>query len=102
MTSPDTDPRPLSCDEMVELVTAYLEGALGPDDTVSFEAHLGLCPGCRIYLDQFRETIRSASTLAESEVPPRRHGRSARVLPGVAGSPGRVLTRRTAYGRVRP
>ncbi len=70
MTSPDTDPRPLSCDEMVELVTAYLEGALGPDDTVSFEAHLGLCPGCRIYLDQFRETIRSASTLAASEVPP--------------------------------
>ena len=48
----------LSCQELVELVTDYLEGALPPDDHVRFEQHAGTCRGCGVYLDQMRETIR--------------------------------------------
>lgn len=70
MTTPPPAPQPLSCPEMVELLTAYLDGALGEPERVSFDAHLGLCPGCVTYLDQFRETIRSTGTLGESDVPP--------------------------------
>lgn len=68
MTS--TDPQPLSCPEMVEVLTAYFDGALGEADRVSFEAHLGLCPGCRTYLDQFRETVAATGSLREDDVPP--------------------------------
>lgn len=64
-----TDPQPLSCPEMVELLTAYLEGALDGTDRVSFDAHLDLCRGCRTYLDQFRETVRSTGGLREDDVP---------------------------------
>ncbi len=65
-----TDPQPLSCPEMVELLTAYLDGALDDPDRVSFDAHLGLCPGCVTYLEQFRETVRASGALAEADVPP--------------------------------
>ena len=47
----------LSCQAFVELVTDYLEGALDPATARRFEQHLDLCPGCRTYLDQMRETV---------------------------------------------
>lgn len=53
----------LSCREVVELVTAYLEGALSEIDEVRFEEHLAMCEGCATYLDQMRETIRLVGTL---------------------------------------
>lgn len=65
-----TAPQPLSCPEMVELLTAYLDGALDEPDRVSFDAHLGLCRGCRTYLEQFRETVACAGSLREDDVPP--------------------------------
>jgi len=46
----------LSCQDFVELVTDYLEGALDDDTVRRFEEHLALCPGCQTYLDQMRET----------------------------------------------
>jgi anti-sigma factor RsiW len=46
----------LSCQEFVELVTDYLDGALDDDTARRFEEHLALCPGCQTYLDQMRET----------------------------------------------
>ena len=46
----------LTCQEFVELVTDYLEGALDEDTTNRFEQHLALCPGCETYLNQMRET----------------------------------------------
>lgn len=63
-------PRPLSCPEMLELLTEYLDGALDEEGRESVHAHLELCPGCVTYLDQFRETIRATGRLAEDEVPP--------------------------------
>ena len=47
----------LTCRELVELVTDYLEGALGDDERARFEAHLGGCAGCTAYLHQMRTTI---------------------------------------------
>ena len=50
--------RELACQEVVELVTAYLDGALLPDDRERFEEHLVFCDGCQNYLDQMRGTIK--------------------------------------------
>jgi anti-sigma factor RsiW len=47
----------LSCQQLVELVTAYLEGDLDHQTAQTFEDHLAVCPGCQTYVDQFRVTI---------------------------------------------
>ncbi|HEY7483282.1 MAG TPA: zf-HC2 domain-containing protein [Streptosporangiaceae bacterium] len=49
----------LDCDEFVELVTAYLDGALDEETQARVARHLSLCDGCETYLDQFRQTIRT-------------------------------------------
>jgi predicted anti-sigma-YlaC factor YlaD len=49
--------RELACNEMVELVTAYLEDALEPVDRERFEEHLVFCDGCDQYLEQMRATV---------------------------------------------
>lgn len=46
----------LTCRELVELVTDYLDGALPDDVRARFEEHLALCAGCQTYLDQMRRT----------------------------------------------
>jgi anti-sigma factor RsiW len=53
----------ITCQEVVELVTDYLEGKLGPELTAEVEAHLGLCEGCDIYVEQMRATIRRLGTM---------------------------------------
>lgn len=60
----------LTCRELVELVTEYLEGTLSRRDRVRFEAHLGACTNCTHYVAQFRETVRLTGTLDESDVSP--------------------------------
>jgi anti-sigma factor RsiW len=47
----------MTCQELVELVTDYLEGALTREDVARFEAHLSVCPGCETYLAQVKATI---------------------------------------------
>jgi anti-sigma factor RsiW len=54
---PRTQGLAVNCQEIVELVTDYLEGALDADTTAEVEAHLGLCDGCDIYLAQMRATV---------------------------------------------
>jgi anti-sigma factor RsiW len=58
----------LTCRELVELVTAYLEGALDGEERERFERHLGECAGCRAYLDQMRHTIEATGRLAEADL----------------------------------
>jgi anti-sigma factor RsiW len=65
-----SSPGELSCREIVELVTDYLEGALPPEDRVRVELHLATCPGCLAYLDQMRETVRLLGTLSEDRLEP--------------------------------
>jgi len=60
----------LTCKELVEVVTDYLEGGLPPTKRIEFEKHMVMCDGCAIYLDQMRDTIRLTGALAEGQVPP--------------------------------
>ena len=61
----------LSCQELVELVTNYLEGALPPAERARFEEHLDTCRGCRAYVEQMRQTIRTLGQLTEESIPSR-------------------------------
>ena len=49
--------RELACQEVVDLVTAYLDDVLDPADRERFEEHLVFCDGCANYLDQVQTTI---------------------------------------------
>lgn len=60
----------LTCREFVEIVTDYLEGTLAPGERERFEAHLAVCPGCQIYLEQIRETVRLSGKLTEDSISP--------------------------------
>jgi anti-sigma factor RsiW len=61
---------PLVCQEVVELVTDYLEGALSRSDRRRFEAHLADCPHCTEYLAQMRVTIRLTGRLGPDDLSP--------------------------------
>jgi anti-sigma factor RsiW len=56
---------PLTCQELVELVSDYLEGALAPAEHARFEAHVDGCPGCRVYVAQMRQTLAAVRATAE-------------------------------------
>ena len=51
------DPHDMMCQELVEVLTEYLDGALGPHDRARLEAHLSVCDDCRAYVAQFEATI---------------------------------------------
>jgi predicted anti-sigma-YlaC factor YlaD len=55
----------LSCKEVVELVTAYLEHALLAETQAQMEAHLANCPGCKTYLLQIQQTIAMLRALSQ-------------------------------------
>ena len=59
----------ISCQEVVEVVTDYLEGKLSPEEVAIFEAHLVLCDGCQFYLDQMRITIATVGHIEDEAVP---------------------------------
>ncbi len=79
------DVEALSCQELVELVTDYLEGALSPADLRRFEDHIAGCDGCTEYLAQFRRTIELTGTLTPGRphVRGRIHPRSASFARGM-------------------
>lgn len=60
----------MDCNELVELVTAYLDGALDPDARARFDMHLTECEGCENYLQQFRETVRTVGKIGNDELDP--------------------------------
>ena len=60
----------ITCVEMVELVTDYLEGALPRRLRARFERHLAGCDGCTTYLDQMRLTLRTLGSLTEDSITP--------------------------------
>ena len=62
--------RDLVCQQAVELVTDYLEGALSRRDRRRFEAHLASCPHCTEYLAQMRETISLSGRLTPEDLTP--------------------------------
>jgi predicted anti-sigma-YlaC factor YlaD len=60
----------LTCKELVEVVTDYLEGRLSPAEQLRFEEHVAFCSWCGTYLQQMRDTIRVQGTLAEEDLAP--------------------------------
>jgi hypothetical protein len=60
----------LACQELVELVTDYLEDRLTTPERLRFEAHLGICPGCHTYLEQMRQTLRAMGRLSGESIEP--------------------------------
>jgi anti-sigma factor RsiW len=64
------NPNPLSCQELVELVTQYLEGVMSDDERSRFESHIAGCRGCTAYIAQMRETIHLAGSLSEETISP--------------------------------
>ncbi len=66
----NTNPNDMSCKELVELVTDYLERALSPADQRRFEEHIGKCDWCKLYIDQIRLTIKAVGKLTEDSIEP--------------------------------
>jgi predicted anti-sigma-YlaC factor YlaD len=60
----------LNCQEVVELVTDYLEQALLPEKQAQFEEHIEECPGCDTYLEQVQQTIMMLRKLSEQQTFP--------------------------------
>ena len=59
----------LTCHEIIELLSTYIEGGLTADDRRRVDEHLALCDGCTTYLEQMRETIRLSGKVTEEQVP---------------------------------
>jgi predicted anti-sigma-YlaC factor YlaD len=60
----------ITCHELVELVTDYLEEAMAPAERARLELHLARCRPCRHYLDQMRKTIDVVGEIPEESVTP--------------------------------
>ena len=59
----------LSCRELVELVTEYLEGTLSRADRMRFENHIADCDHCTEYLRQMKRTIELTGHLRDEDIP---------------------------------
>ena len=59
----------MPCNELVELITEYLEGTLPAPDRVRFELHLSFCPACRDYLGQMRGMVKTLGQPTEESIP---------------------------------
>jgi anti-sigma factor RsiW len=62
-------PERITCQEVTELVTEYIEGTLGSHETALFEQHLNFCDGCDWYVDQMRATVAAVGRIEEADVP---------------------------------
>ena len=60
----------MACRELVDAITAYLDGTLAPADRRRFDAHLAECPYCTDYLAQMKATIQELGRLDETELSP--------------------------------
>ncbi len=61
---------PMDCNELVELVSAYLDGSLDLEQRARFDVHLLECDGCANYLQQFRATVRTLGRIRDDEFEP--------------------------------
>ncbi len=59
----------ITCQEVVELVTDYLEGALSTEEADLFEQHINFCEGCDWYVGQLRTTVATVGRITEEENP---------------------------------
>jgi anti-sigma factor RsiW len=74
--------RELTCAQLVELVTDYLEGRLTVPDTERFEEHISFCDGCSTYFEQMRATIAATGHLHGDDLPAELHERLVEAFRG--------------------
>jgi anti-sigma factor RsiW len=60
----------LTCREMVELVTDYLEGRLDDSERERFEAHVAECDACTLYIEQMRMTVAALGRIPPETISP--------------------------------
>ena len=60
----------ITCQEVVELVTGYIDRALPADEAALFEQHINFCDGCIFYVEQMRATVATVGRIEEEDVPP--------------------------------
>lgn len=78
----------LTCREVVELVSDYLDGALPAPERARVAAHLHSCPECAAYVVQLRATIGALGRLRDEDVPPPIRARLAAAFEGWRGRRG--------------
>jgi predicted anti-sigma-YlaC factor YlaD len=62
--------RELICQELVEVITDYIEDRMPAERRLLFEEHVAFCSWCRTYLDQMQDTIRATGSLKEDDLSP--------------------------------
>ena len=62
-------PRALSCQQVNQFILDYLDGETDERTRIAFEAHLGNCPNCESFLDQYRATTRLVRDANDIEIP---------------------------------
>jgi anti-sigma factor RsiW len=60
----------MDCNDLVELVTAYLDGSLDTETRARFDTHLLECDGCENYLQQFRSTVDTLGKIDQETIDP--------------------------------
>lgn len=65
-----TNPDEMTCRELVEVITDYIEGTLPDEERRRFDEHLGECKYCVSYLEQMRATIDTLGELREDSLSP--------------------------------
>jgi anti-sigma factor RsiW len=60
----------MACNELVDAITAYLDGTLPEHDRRRFDAHIAECSSCTAYLTQMRDTIGRLGTFDEATLTP--------------------------------
>jgi len=76
----------MSCRELVQVITDYIEGAMPFEGRLRFEAHLEECRYCVSYLDQMRETIATVGQLKEDALDPEAREQLLQAFRGWAAS----------------
>jgi anti-sigma factor RsiW len=84
----DFAPGELTCQELAEIITDYLEGALSPLDRTRFEDHLAECDDCALYVQQLRTTIAVSGRIAEDDLAPAMRSELLEAFRGWAGRGG--------------
>jgi anti-sigma factor RsiW len=79
----------MACQELVELVTEYLDDVLSPRDRARFEAHLAECDDCTAYVTQFAQTLEALGAMAADEPEPESLDVLLEVFRGWASGPAR-------------